>query len=75
MPREAPPRRPPSPKGIPCPVCGHGISWRVAKAERRAGGRLVRRRECRTCGTRVTTVERAVPPSPTHPGGSVCQKV
>jgi hypothetical protein len=44
--------------GLCCPRCGH-CRWRVIYT-RAGGGRVMRRRECRACGHRVTTWERIV---------------
>lgn len=43
-------------RGIECPKCGcrHFL---VIYTRRAAGGKLIRRRECRHCGRRVTTSE------------------
>lgn len=43
-------------RGIRCPACGCG-HWRVIYTRASWGGRLMRRRECRHCGHRVTSVE------------------
>lgn len=43
--------------GLRCPACGCG-HWRVIYTRPRLGGRLVRRRECRHCGKKVTTTEK-----------------
>lgn len=53
-------RKPPAePKGLRCPRCGCG-HFRVLYTRRFRGGRLMRRRECRHCGRRMTTHETAV---------------
>ena len=44
-------------RGILCPKCGCG-HFHVLYTRRAWGGRIVRRRECRHCGKRVTTSER-----------------
>jgi transcriptional regulator NrdR family protein len=46
-------------RGIECPQCGcrHFL---VIDTRPMWGGRVRRRRECRHCGRRVTTVERVV---------------
>lgn len=44
-------------RGIRCPTCGCG-HWRVIYTRAAWGGRLVRRRECRSCGRRISTMER-----------------
>jgi transcriptional regulator NrdR family protein len=46
-------------RGIRCPRCGCA-HFRVIYTRRTIGGRIVRRRECRHCGRRVTTSERIV---------------
>lgn len=45
--------------GIACPHCGCR-KFRVIYTRRGWGGKLVRRRECRECGKRLTTWERAI---------------
>jgi len=45
-------------RGIRCPKCGCG-HWRVVYTRAARGHRLVRRRECRHCGRRITTTEQA----------------
>ena len=45
-------------RGIRCPACGCG-HWRVIYTRPSSGSRLVRRRECRHCGRRIVTYERA----------------
>jgi len=49
--RESAPKR-----GLECPGCGC-THFRVLYTRRALGGRLLRRRECRHCGRRVTTYE------------------
>ena len=44
------------PRGLRCPKCGCG-HFRVIYTRRAWGGRIVRRRECRNCGRRITTTE------------------
>jgi len=44
-------------RGLRCPKCGCA-HFRVIYTRRAWGGKLVRRRECRHCGRRVTTTER-----------------
>ncbi len=44
--------------GLHCRTC-HCRHLFVVYTRARPGGRIVRRRECRHCGTRLTTVERA----------------
>jgi transcriptional regulator NrdR family protein len=46
-------------RGLVCPRCGCG-HFRVIYTRRVQGGRIVRRRECRNCGRRITTYERFV---------------
>ena len=43
-------------RGLECPQCGCG-HFRVLYTRRAMGGRLLRRRECRYCGRRITTYE------------------
>lgn len=43
-------------QGLVCPGCGCSHFW-VLYTRRTFGGRLLRRRECRHCGRRVTTYE------------------
>jgi transcriptional regulator NrdR family protein len=45
-------------RGLECPRCGCQ-HFRVVYTRPGAGGRIVRRRECRYCGRRITTIERA----------------
>jgi len=49
----------PEKQGLECPRCGcrHFL---VVYTRPMPGGRIQRRRECRHCGWRVTTVERVV---------------
>ncbi len=69
MPHQEAPRRtwPPkeSPKGVVCPRCGCA-DLRVRNT-RYAVGRIVRYRQCRHCGKRITTYE--VTPSALASGG------
>jgi transcriptional regulator NrdR family protein len=44
-------------RGIECPRCGCR-HFRVIYTRAVWGGRIVRRRECRHCGRRITTSER-----------------
>ncbi len=46
-------------RGLRCRKCGCG-HFRVIYTRRAWGGKLVRRRECRHCGNRVTTSERII---------------
>jgi len=43
-------------RGLECPKCGCA-HFRVLYTRRALGGRLLRRRECRYCGRRITTYE------------------
>lgn len=52
-------RQPDSQRGIRCPKCGCG-HFRVVYTRPAWGGTLRRRRECRYCGYRITTTERAL---------------
>lgn len=45
-------------RGLVCRQCGCR-HFRVLYTRRAAGGRILRRRECRNCGRRVTTRETA----------------
>jgi transcriptional regulator NrdR family protein len=45
--------------GLTCPKCGHQ-RFRVVYTRASRGGKVVRRRACRKCETRITTVERIV---------------
>lgn len=44
------------PIGIECRACGCRHFY-VVYTRRAMGGKIVRRRECRNCGKRITTVE------------------
>ena len=46
-------------RGIACPACGCR-HFRVLYTRRALGARLLRRRECRHCGRRVTTYEQSL---------------
>ncbi len=46
------------PRGLMCRQCGCG-HFRVLYTRRALGGRLLRRRECRHCGQRMTTYEQS----------------
>jgi len=46
-------------RGLQCRQCGCQ-HFRVVYTRPYRGGRLVRRRECRHCGRRITTWERAI---------------
>jgi len=43
-------------RGLECPDCGCA-HFRVLYTRRALGGRLLRRRQCRHCGRRITTYE------------------
>ncbi|QDU44326.1 transcriptional regulator NrdR [Symmachiella dynata] len=43
-------------RGLQCGACGHR-RLRVIYTRAAKGGKLVRRRECRKCGERITTWE------------------
>jgi len=45
--------------GLHCRRCGHQ-QLKVVYTRRRPGGKVDRRRECRKCGTRISTREREV---------------
>jgi len=47
-------------RGLECPRCGCG-HFRVLYTRRAVGRRLLRRRECRYCGRRMTTYEHTSP--------------
>ena len=49
-------------RGLICPKCGCAHS-RVLYTRALRAGRLLRRRECRHCGRRITTFEQSVGPS------------
>jgi hypothetical protein len=52
---------PPAAKpGLTCTRCGSG-HFEVISTRRSWGGRIIRRRECRYCGRRITTVEEEPP--------------
>ena len=57
-PRAGQPKPPPEPRGLRCPRCGCG-HFHVVYTRAAAGGAIRRRRECRHCGRRLTTTERA----------------
>lgn len=46
-------------RGLECPRCGCG-HFRVLYTRAKSGGKLLRRRECRHCGRRVTTYEQSL---------------
>jgi len=45
------------PKGLACPQCGCRHFF-VVYTRRATNGRIIRRRECRHCGRRISTTER-----------------
>lgn len=45
-------------RGLVCPGCGCA-HFRVLYTRAAWGGRIIRRRECRHCGRRITTYERS----------------
>lgn len=45
-------------RGLECPACGCR-HFRVVYTRPASGGRIVRRRECRHCGKRITTFEKS----------------
>ena len=53
------PSKPQEKRGLQCPRCGCGHFF-VLYTRRARGGRLLRRRQCRHCGRRVTTYEETV---------------
>jgi hypothetical protein len=46
------------PRGLSCSACGG--KFRVVYTRPGASEKLIRRRECRECGTRITTWEQAI---------------
>ena len=56
-PKSTPPKE--SSRGLECRYCGCR-HFRVIYTRRGWGGKLIRRRECRHCGKRMTTWERPV---------------
>ena len=54
-----PPAGPETHVGLRCQRCGHQ-KFHVVYTRRAAGSKVVRRRECRHCGRRFTTWERAI---------------
>ena len=46
-------------RGLECRYCGCRHFW-VVYTRRGWGGRLIRRRECRHCGERMTTWEKPI---------------
>ena len=46
-------------RGLRCRECG-SQRFRVVYTRARRGGRVVRRRQCRECGKRITTWEYAI---------------
>ena len=53
-------------KGLVCPACGCRHFY-VVYTRRRTSGAIIRRRECRYCGKRLTTVERPMEAEPKPP--------
>jgi transcriptional regulator NrdR family protein len=49
----------PDDRGLSCPACGCRHFF-VIYTRRALGGKLMRRRECRHCGRRITTYEYAL---------------
>jgi len=56
-------------EGVRCPECGCG-HWRVLKT-RKGPGTIVRRRECRHCGRRLTTREKVTEAQEDAPPGAM----
>ncbi|MHB1158324.1 MAG: NrdR family transcriptional regulator [Phycisphaerales bacterium] len=54
------------PRGLECPKCGCQHFY-VIYTRPGAGGKLIRRRECRHCGRRMTTWERMIGDCDGHP--------
>lgn len=54
--RLTPSPKPEEQRGLRCPACGCG-HLRVVYTRRAWGGRITRRRECRSCGRRMLTTE------------------
>ena len=54
---EAANSEPPEDRGICCPKCGCA-HLRVVYTRRAWGRKIIRRRECRHCGRRMTTYEK-----------------
>jgi len=54
-----PAEKPEEQRGLVCSKCGCQHFW-VVYTRASWGGRIVRRRECRHCGRRVTTIERSL---------------
>ena len=46
-------------RGLMCGACGHP-RLKVVYTRRAPGGRIVRRRECKRCGQRITTWEHRI---------------
>jgi transcriptional regulator NrdR family protein len=53
------PKEPPRQSGLHCWKCG-AHRFRVIYTRAAAGGKIIRRRACRACGTRITTWERVI---------------
>jgi len=47
------------PRGLICPKCGCR-HFEVVYTRASPGGKIIRRRECRHCGKRITTWEREI---------------
>ena len=53
------PKQPPGHAGLRCWNCG-AQRFRVIYTRAARGGKIIRRRACRQCGTRITTWERMI---------------
>jgi transcriptional regulator NrdR family protein len=53
------PKKPAVDAGLRCWKCG-GYRFRVIYTRAAAGGKIIRRRVCRECGTRITTWEKMI---------------
>jgi transcriptional regulator NrdR family protein len=53
-------------RGLRCRRCGHQ-DFKVVYTRRAPGGVVVRRRQCRRCGGRITTWEHMIGGGPTPP--------
>ena len=53
------PKEPVGHAGLRCWRCG-GQRFRVIYTRAAAGGKIIRRRACRKCGTRITTWEKMI---------------
>jgi len=54
---DTPSNAPPETKGLSCPKCACR-HFEVVYTRPSHGGKIIRRRECRHCGWRLTTTER-----------------